>query len=83
VLLILRCVSKLATGGTCVRLDALYLAYQISIVPKTVASDPNPRNDVNRMVGAFLCGAFFLVLDPPCKVNNRSIIGLSLLSETA
>jgi hypothetical protein len=39
-----------------VRLDALCLAYQISLVPKTEASDPNPMNDENRLVGAFLCG---------------------------
>jgi hypothetical protein len=46
-----------------VRLDALCLAYQMSLVPKTVASDrnPNPRNDGNRLVGAFLCEAVFCV----------------------
>jgi hypothetical protein len=44
-----------------VRLDILCLAYQISLVPKTVSFDPEPKNDGNRLVGAFLCGAFFLV----------------------
>jgi hypothetical protein len=39
------CVSRLATWGTCVRLDALCLAYQISLVPKTVSFIPEQKND--------------------------------------
>ena len=52
---------RLSTCGTCVRLDVLCLAYQISLVPKTATFNPEPKNDGNRLVGAFLCGAFFSV----------------------
>jgi hypothetical protein len=50
-LLILGCISRLAIRSTCVRLDVLCWAYLISLVPETVASNPNTRNDGNRLVG--------------------------------
>jgi hypothetical protein len=64
----------------------------VSLVPRNVGSDPEPKIIGNRQVGvypvSFFVGpswgyAFFLCLGPPCKFVNQSIVGLSPLSETA
>jgi hypothetical protein len=40
----------------------------VNLVLKTVASDPNPRNDGNHLVGELLVRAPLVCLGPPCKV---------------
>jgi hypothetical protein len=53
--------------STCVRLGDLGGVAQINLVLKTVASDPNPRNDENRLVGELLVRAPRVCLGLPCK----------------
>jgi hypothetical protein len=53
-----------------------------SRVPRTVSFDPKPRIFGNRLVVVHV-GAIPVCLGLPCKVINQSIVGLSLLSETA
>jgi hypothetical protein len=40
----------------------------VNLVLETVASDPNPRNDGNRLVGELLVRAPPMCLGPPCMV---------------
>jgi hypothetical protein len=53
-----------------------------SLVPRTVSFDPKPRIFGNRLVVVHV-EAIPMCLGLPCKVINQSIVGLSLLSETA
>jgi hypothetical protein len=54
----------------------------VNLVLETVASDPNPRIDGNRLVGELLVRTPPVCLGPPCKVLNKSIVGRSPSSET-
>jgi hypothetical protein len=40
----------------------------VNLLLEIVASDPNPRNDGNRLVGELLVRASPVCLGPPCKV---------------
>jgi hypothetical protein len=53
-----------------------------SYVPGTIRFDPKTRTFENRLVVVHV-GASSVCLGLPCKVINQSIVGLSLLSETA
>jgi hypothetical protein len=75
-----------------VRVWAVRRDVPVSLVPRTVGSNPDPEKDGNRLVGvypvSFLFGFFwsmhfFVGLGLPCKVINQSIVGLSRLFETA
>ena len=50
-LLILRCVSRFATGSASVILDGACLGVPVNLVLRTVSSFPNLGNDGNRLVG--------------------------------
>jgi hypothetical protein len=54
-----------------------------SLVPSTVSFDPKPRTFGNHLVGGLLVRTPSVCLGLPCKVINKSIVGLSTLSETA
>jgi hypothetical protein len=54
-----------------------------SLVPRTVSFDPKPRTFGNHLVGVSSVGAPLRVFTSTCKVINQSIVGLTLLSETA
>jgi hypothetical protein len=63
----------------------------VSLVPRNVGSDPEPKIDGNCLVDVYprfvFVGPFWgmhssVCLGPPCKVINQSIVGLSTLSET-
>ena len=50
-LLILRCVSRFATGSASVILDVPCLGVPVNLVLRTVSSFPNLGNDENHLVG--------------------------------
>jgi hypothetical protein len=63
----------------------------VSLVPRNVGSDPEPKINRNRLVGVIPRFVFVgpswgmhssVCLGPPCKVINQSIVGLSPLPET-
>jgi hypothetical protein len=58
------------------------VAYPVNLILEIVASDPNPRNDENNLVGELLVRTPPVCLGPPCKVLNQSIVGLSPSSKT-
>jgi hypothetical protein len=75
--------NRLATGKgvACVRLDASR-GVPVSLVPRTVRFDPNPRIFGNCLV-VVLAGASYRVLRSTLQGLNQSIVSLSPLSETA
>jgi hypothetical protein len=54
----------------------------VNLILETLASDPNPRIDGNRLVGELLVRAPPVCLGPPCKVWINQLSGLSPLSKT-
>jgi hypothetical protein len=75
--------NRLATrkGGACVRLDASR-GVPVSLVPRTVRFDPDPKSFGNRLV-VVLTEASHRVFRSTLQGLNQSIVGLSPLSETA
>jgi hypothetical protein len=75
--------TRLATGkgGACVRLDDSR-GVPVSLVPRTVRFDPNPRTFGNCLDGCPR-GAPYRVLRFTLQGLNQSIVDLSPLSETA
>jgi hypothetical protein len=79
-------------SGVHVRVWVVRRDVPVSLVPRIVGSDPDSEKDGNRLVGAYPVSFFFglswgmhssVCLGSPFKVFNQSIIGFSLLSETA
>jgi hypothetical protein len=66
-----------------VRLDVLSGSMLDSLVLGTVSYYPKSRIFGNRLVGVSSVGAPLCVFRSTFKVLNQSIVGLSLLSETA
>jgi hypothetical protein len=75
-------------SGVPVRVWAVRRDVPLSLVPRIVGSNPDPKEDGNCLVGVYLISFLldflgYAFLGLPCKVINQSIVGLSSLSETA
>jgi hypothetical protein len=75
-----------------VRVWAVRRDVLVSLVPRIVGSDPDLEKDGNHVVGSYPVSFLFgpswgmhssVCLGLSCKVINKSIAGLSPLSETA